>query len=176
MAASIENHKVALATTTLGFTFKKNAPYSSLLKLFNLVARKWWHCRRILQWILSFTISAESKSDKQQPSPLLYSTDIWPARNSRLTQCETNHYIARCTSMLAWSYLAGGSPEQLVIDLFAPHQRFAICKVDISYLWAWKAAWNVQKILKLINLITIVTPNQVFSIVAKRWCSEQFMQ
>ena len=64
---------------------------------------------------------------RQQPSPLLYSIDIWPARNSRLTQRETNHYIARWTSMLAWSYLAGGSPEQLVTDLFAQHQRFAVC-------------------------------------------------
>ena len=28
---------------------------------------------------------------RQQPSPLLYSIDIWPDRNSRLTQRETNH-------------------------------------------------------------------------------------
>ena len=32
---------------------------------------------------------------RQQPSPLLYCIDILPARNSRLTQRETNHYIAR---------------------------------------------------------------------------------
>ena len=65
--------------------------------------------------------------NRQQPSPLLYSIDIWPARNSRLTQGETNHYITRCASVLAWSYLAGRSPEQLVIDLFALHQPFAVC-------------------------------------------------
>ena len=65
--------------------------------------------------------------NRQQPSPLLYSIDIWPARNSRLTQGETNHYITRCASVLAWSYLAGRSPEQLVIDLFAQHQRFDVC-------------------------------------------------
>ena len=64
---------------------------------------------------------------RQQPSPLLYSIDIWPARNSRLTQRETNHYIARCASVLAWSCFAGRSPIQLVIDLFAQHQRFAVC-------------------------------------------------
>ena len=29
--------------------------------------------------------------------------------------------------MLAWYYLAGRSPEQLVIDLFAQHQRVAVC-------------------------------------------------
>ena len=29
---------------------------------------------------------------RQQPSTLLYSIDIWHARNSRLTQRETNHY------------------------------------------------------------------------------------
>ena len=40
----------------------------------------------------------------------LYSIDICPARISRLTQRETNHYT-----------------EQLVTDLFAQHQRFAVC-------------------------------------------------
>ena len=64
---------------------------------------------------------------RQQPSPLLYSIDIWPALNSRLTQRETNHYITRCASELAWPYLAGSSPGQLYIDLFAQHQRFAVC-------------------------------------------------
>ena len=44
--------------------------------------------------------------NRQQRSPLLYSIGIWPARNSRLTQSETNHYITRCASVLAWSYLA----------------------------------------------------------------------
>ena len=46
--------------------------------------------------------------NRQQPSPLLYSLDIWPARNSKLTQRETNPYITRCASasVLAWSYLA----------------------------------------------------------------------
>ena len=39
---------------------------------------------RILQRILDH---------RQQPSPLLYRIDIWPACNSRLTQRETNHYI-----------------------------------------------------------------------------------
>ena len=64
---------------------------------------------------------------RQQPSPLLYSIDIWPARNSRLTQRETNHYIALRASELAWPYLAGSSPGQLAKDLFAQHQRFAVC-------------------------------------------------
>ena len=64
---------------------------------------------------------------RQQPSPLLYSIDIWPARNSRLKQRETNHYITRWASELAWPYLAGSSPGQLVIDLLAQHQRFAVC-------------------------------------------------
>ena len=31
----------------------------------------------------------------------MFSIDIWPARNSRLTQRETNHYITRCASELA---------------------------------------------------------------------------
>ena len=65
--------------------------------------------------------------NRQQLSPLLYSIDIWPARKSRLTQRETNHYRARCASVLAWCYLAGSLPVQLVVDLFAQHQRFAVC-------------------------------------------------
>ena len=70
---------------------------------------------------------------RQQPSPLLYSIDIWRAGNSRLTQRETNHYIVRCASVLAWSYLAGRLPEQLVIDLFAQHQRFAVfCPYSVT--------------------------------------------
>ena len=70
--------------------------------------QKWW-------WPLT-------SYNRQQPSPLLYSIGIWPARNSRLTQRETNHYITRCTSELAWPNLAGSSPGQLVIDHFAQHQ------------------------------------------------------
>ena len=56
-----------------------------------------------------------------------YSIDIWPARNSR--QRETNHYIARCASVLTWSYFAWRWPEQLFIhvDLFAQHHRSAVC-------------------------------------------------
>ena len=48
-------------------------------------------------------------------------------RNSRLTQRETYHYIARYASALAWPYLAGSSPGQLSIELFTQHQRFAVC-------------------------------------------------
>ena len=58
----------------------------------------------------------DARSNRQQPSPLLY----------RLTQRETNQYIARCASVLAWSYLAGRSSEQLVIELWAQLQRFAV--------------------------------------------------
>ena len=52
---------------------------------------------------------------RQQPSPLLDSIDIWQVRNSGLTQRETNNYIARCASVLAWCYLAGRLLVQLVI-------------------------------------------------------------
>ena len=65
-------------------------------------------------------------ANRQQLSPLLYSIEIWPARNSRLKQRETSHYITRCASELAWPYLAGSSPGQLVTDLFAQHQRFNV--------------------------------------------------
>ena len=68
---------------------------------------------------------------RQQPSPLLYSIDIWPARNSRLTQRETNHYITRCASELAWPYLAGSLPGQLVIDLFCTASAIC-CMLSIS--------------------------------------------
>ena len=63
----------------------------------------------------------EYQYHRHQSSPLLYSIEIWPARNSRLTERETNHYIAPCASVLAWCYLAGRLPEQLVIDHFAQH-------------------------------------------------------
>ena len=63
------------------------------------------------------------------------SIDFWPARNSRLTQRETNHYITRCASELAWPYLAGGSPGQSVIDLFAQHQWFSVCCQSIYYIF-----------------------------------------
>ena len=46
----------------------------------------------------------------KRPSPLPHSIDILLARNSRLTQRETNNYITRCTSELAWPYLTGSSP------------------------------------------------------------------
>ena len=45
-------------------------------------------------------------------------TFIQPACNSRQTQREMNHHLAQCASFLAWCYLAGRSPTQLIIDLF----------------------------------------------------------
>ena len=38
----------------------------------------------------------DKRTNRQQPSPLLYSIDIWPARNSRLTQ----HSVKRITIWL----------------------------------------------------------------------------
>ena len=68
----------------------------------------------------------------------MYSVDIWPVRKSRLIQRETNHYLARCASVLAWSYLAGRSPEQLVIDLFAQHHRFVVgCPLEINWIFTF---------------------------------------
>ena len=44
----------------------------------------------IYSWLLSlFSFLLDYR---QQPSPLLYNIDIWPARNSRLTQRETKHW------------------------------------------------------------------------------------
>ena len=70
--------------------------------------------------------------NRQQSSPLLYCIDIWPARNSGLTERETNYYIARFARVLAWSYFAGRSPAQLAIDLFGQHQRFVLCCLEKS--------------------------------------------
>ena len=65
---------------------------------------------------------------RQQTSPLLYCIEIWPVRNSRRIQRETNHYIARCESVLAlaWSYFPGRWPDQLMIDLQEKHQQLAV--------------------------------------------------
>ena len=72
------------------------------------------------------------------------------ARNSRPTQRETNHYIARCASVLAWCYLAGRLSEQLVIDLFAQHHRFAVCcplgRILASYPFLKDMSRNVRLI------------------------------
>ena len=58
-------------------------------------------------------------SYRQQSSPSFDSIDIWPASNSRLTPREmTSNYVARWASVLAWS-------AQLIIFIFAQHQRFA---------------------------------------------------
>ena len=77
--------------------------------------------------------------NRQQPLTLLYSIEIWPARNSRLTQRETNHYITRCASVFAWSYLAGRSPKQLVIDLCCTAS--AIC----CMLSIWNSHFDIRK-------------------------------
>ena len=83
-----------------------------------------WQMTQLLTILNSYALSAIywkpliCNPHRQQPSLLLYSIDNWPASNSRLTQRETNYYIARCARV---------SPEQLVIDLFVQHQRFAVC-------------------------------------------------
>ena len=72
--------------------------------------------------------------NRQQQSPLLCSIAIWPARNSRLTQREKNHYMfvmklppffqqACFSQKRIRSYIV----LPLVIDLFAQQQRFAVC-------------------------------------------------
>ena len=88
---------------------------------------------------------------RQQPSPLLYSIAIRPARNSRLTQRETNHCITRCASVSAWSYLAGRLPKQLVIDLFAQHQRFDVCCLFRRLWYCSRDAFNIA-LFENINL------------------------
>ena len=79
---------------------------------------------------------------RQQPSPLLYSIDFWPPRKPRLTQRETNHYIARCASVLAQSKLAKRLPTQLVIDLFCTAS--VICcmlSIDMVKMWLAISLW-----------------------------------
>ena len=73
---------------------------------------------------------------RQQLSLLLYSIDIWPARNSRLTQRETNHYITNCASNLAWPYLAGSSPGLLVAHIYGCTASAICCMLSIG-LQAW---------------------------------------
>ena len=82
---------------------------------------------------------SDYQCNRQQPSPLLYSINIWPARNSRLRQRETNHYIARCASELAWPYLAGRSPGQLFIDLFCTASGI-YCMLSVL----WRSFWILE--------------------------------
>ena len=93
----------------------------------------------------------------RQTSQLLYSIDIRPARNSRLTQRETNHYIARCASVLAWCYLAGRLPAQLVVDLFAQHQRLEYVALTNNLLLLCRSFKNVN-VLKMFKK-TINSPH-----------------
>ena len=85
---------------------------------------------------------------RQQPSPLLYRIDIWPARNSRLTQRETNHYLTRCASVLAWSCLAGRSPEHSTASASAIYYILSIAsaiKMKIIHLEkTWRQLWSRQ--------------------------------
>ena len=77
---------------------------------------------RVLTIITHIKISIDNNRHRCCTA-LIFGTPATPGSVER----ETNHYIARCASVLARSYLAGRSPEQLVIDLFAQHQRFAVC-------------------------------------------------
>ena len=48
--------------------------------------------------IESFDINVKKvnkRNNRQQPPPLLYSIDIWPARNSKLKQHKTNQYTVK---------------------------------------------------------------------------------
>ena len=103
-----------------------------------------------LLFLESLSSSTVIQAYRQQPSPLLYSIDIWPAHNSRLTQRETNHYIARCASVLAWSYLAGRLPEELVIDLFAQHQRCCPWATYVNDRVKKQSLKNCSKYLKMV--------------------------
>ena len=105
--------------------------FTGLMSGCKLLKLQGWKVARLksckIEKLQGWKVASLKSCNRQQPSPLLYSIDIWPARNSRLTQREPNHYITRCPSELAWPYLAGSSPGQLVIDLFAQHQRFIVC-------------------------------------------------
>ena len=115
----------------------------------------------LAKWMLSknflrFSKTQFNSSNRQEPSPLLYSIDIWPTRNSRLTQRETNHYVAHCASVLAWSYLAGRSPKHSVKDLFAQHQRFTVCcpltNLDAK-VTKWSNIWWTTNVTDAHNII-----------------------
>ena len=58
---------------------------------------------KLIQTTKQVRLKNALNTQRQQTPPLLYSIDIWPARNSRLKQPETNLYIARCASVLAWT-------------------------------------------------------------------------
>ena len=86
--------------------------------------------RSACSWLSAAGQDTLAALNRQQLTPLLYSFDIWPARNSSLMQRETNHYLASWASvlgLLAWFHIAGSLPKQLVVDLFVQHQQFAEC-------------------------------------------------
>ena len=57
---------------------------------------------------------------------ILLTFDQPTAHNSRLTPRETNHYITRCASVLAWSNLNGRAPQYSEIG--------CIFSIDLNHL------------------------------------------
>ena len=86
-------HGCTMSTDNIGTEFLENSGLLEMADVNNIV---------LLFPQVRFTIlflpvhCHRAFSNRQQPLPLLYSIDNWPARNSRLTQRESNHYIARC--------------------------------------------------------------------------------
>ena len=86
---------------------------------------------------------------------MLYSINFWHARNSRLTQRETNHYITCCASKLAWPYLAGSSPGQLVIDRpFCTASAICLMLSIVYECWVFYHLWYNKLYLKLLWFFT----------------------
>ena len=105
-------------------------------------------------------------NERNQQKTTVYSIDIWPAGNSILEKRETNLYIVRCASVLAWSYLSGSQPEQLVIiDLFTQHQRFAVCCTQLDSLWKL-LSWTVNQ-RNQIKVFLQIRGNQILEKLSK---------
>ena len=74
-------------------------------------------------------------------------------------------YIARCASVLAWCCLAVRLPGQLVENLFAQHQRLAVCcpywkvfNVWLFQVWKLDFLLQLKSLVKALHDINLLSP------------------
>ena len=91
--------------------------------------------------------------------------------NSRLTQRQTNHYMAQWTNILAWSWLlAGRWSAQFVIDLFGQHRRFSTCFPYIRNIFFFQNSYMTLHVLLSAKVkITNQLCYALFTITSDSW-------
>ena len=100
---------------------------------------------------------------RQQPSPLLYSIDIWPARNSRLTQRETNHYmyssLRKCVCLVL--------PCSKVGKIYSGIKKLGVSQISSDSDWLFVSEFGELNFSRyLSNYVQMITNNWLMMV---RW-------